>query len=891
MISQPTVSQNADVRFLGKLLGEVIRSYGGESLFQRIESIRAASVDRFRGIANPRTLTAGLETLSLDETVAFVRSFMLFSMLANLAEDRQGGAANREDTMAAALAILRSQGLTAEQVVGQLNQTLITPVLTAHPTEVMRKSMLDHRNRISALMHMRDAGRTETPEGELVESAISGQIALLWQTRALRRERLYVTDEVDTALAYLKSIFLPVFPSLYARWERLLGERPRSFLRLGSWIGGDRDGNPHVTADSLRLALGRAAQTLLVDYLDQVNELGAELSISRELAEVSDEVAALADRSGDVTAGRADEPYRRAITGIYARLAATYQKFTRRGPPRPASVAAEPYIAAKEFLADLNVLEQSLRINSELALGSGDTLARLIRGVETFGFHLATLDLRQNADVHARVVGELLATAGVSSDYQSLDEAARVALLRRELASERLLASPYSSYSAEATSELAIVRATAEVHALYGSECVNTYIVSKCESVSDLLEVYILLKEAGLYRVRESPRSPIMAVPLFETIDDLKASPQVMAAWLALPEVAEITGALGFQEVMVGYSDSNKDGGYLTSVWSLHQATARLAGVFQASGVPMQIFHGRGGAVGRGGGSSFDAIRAQPSGTVKGRIRITEQGEIIAAKYGTRESAAANLESLAAAALLASLESASLSPEDRRRFAEAMSALSAEAYRSYRALVYETDGFSEFYRQMTPLAEISQLKIGSRPASRTQSDRIEDLRAIPWVFSWAQARAMLPGWYGVGQALGSFPDSSLLHEMLEAWPFFRATMDNLEMVLSKSNMGIAAGYAGLVQDVTLRETLFGGIRDNWMRTLDNLLAVTQQSRLLEKHPTLDASIRLRLPYIEPLNLLQLELLKRHRGGEKDSRVREGLQLSINAIATALRNSG
>jgi phosphoenolpyruvate carboxylase len=515
MISQPTVSQNADVRFLGKLLGEVIRSYGGESLFQRIESIRAASVDRFRGIANPRTLTAGLETLSLDETVAFVRSFMLFSMLANLAEDRQGGAANREDTMAAALAILRSQGLTAEQVVGQLNQTLITPVLTAHPTEVMRKSMLDHRNRISALMHMRDAGRTETPEGELVESAISGQIALLWQTRALRRERLYVTDEVDTALAYLKSIFLPVFPSLYARWERLLGERPRSFLRLGSWIGGDRDGNPHVTADSLRLALGRAAQTLLVDYLDQVNELGAELSISRELAEVSDEVAALADRSGDVTAGRADEPYRRAITGIYARLAATYQKFTRRGPPRPASVAAEPYIAAKEFLADLNVLEQSLRINSELALGSGDTLARLIRGVETFGFHLATLDLRQNADVHARVVGELLATAGVSSDYQSLDEAARVALLRRELASERLLASPYSSYSAEATSELAIVRATAEVHALYGSECVNTYIVSKCESVSDLLEVYILLKEAGLYRVRESPRSPIMAVPLF----------------------------------------------------------------------------------------------------------------------------------------------------------------------------------------------------------------------------------------------------------------------------------------------------------------------------------------------------------------------------------------
>ncbi len=888
---QRTVSQNADVRFLGKLLGDVIRAYGGESLFRRIESIRAASVDRYRGIANPRTLTAGLETLSLDENVAFVRSFMLFSMLANLAEDRQGGLANRDDTLEGVLQILRSQGLDTEQVVAMLNRTLIAPVLTAHPTEVMRKSMLDHRNRIAELMRLRDAGRSETPEGELIESAITGQIALLWQTRALRRERLYVTDEVDTALAYLKNIFLPVVPSLYGRWERLLGECPRSFLRLGSWIGGDRDGNPHVTADSLRLALSRAAQTLLADYLDQVNALGAELSISRELAEVSDGVAALAHASGDINPARADEPYRRAITGIYARLAATYQKLFQRPPPRHASVAGEAYPDAAEFLADLNVLAQSLQTNGNAGIGTGGALARLIRAVETFGFHLATLDLRQNADVHERVVGELLATAGVCRDYPALDEGARVALLRRELSSERLLASPYSTYSAETLSELAIAHAAAEAHALYGPDCITKYIVSKCQSLSDLLEVHILLKEAGLCRVQGIPRAAIMAVPLFETIGDLKQSPQVMAAWLELPEVAAVVSSHGFQEVMVGYSDSNKDGGYLTSVWSLHEAISSLAVVFEASGVAMQIFHGRGGAVGRGGGSSFDAIRGQPSGTVKGRIRITEQGEIIAAKYGTRESAAANLESIAAATLLASLENASLSAEDRRRFADAMNALSAEAFRGYRSLVYETGGFSEFYRQMTPLAEISELKIGSRPASRTQSDRIEDLRAIPWVFSWAQARVMLPGWYGVGQALGSFPDASLLREMLEGWPFFRATMDNLEMVLSKSDMAIAAGYADLVQDRTLRDTLFGRVRDNWVRTQDRLLAITAQSRLLEKHPALDESIRLRLPYIEPLNLLQIELLRRHRGGEKDSRVREGIQLSINAIATALRNSG
>ena len=890
-ITQPsTITQNADVRFLGKLLGDVIRSYGGQALFERIEAIRAASVDRYRGIANPRGLDAGLETLSLDETVAFVRSFMLFSMLANLAEDRQGAAAEEGSTLAAALEFLSEQGIEASEAAALLGRALIVPVLTAHPTEVMRKSMLDHRHRIAALMRQRDFGYSETAEGELIEEAIAAQIALLWQTRALRRERLYVADEVDTALTYLRDIFLPVIPMLYTRWERLLGQRPASFLRLGSWIGGDRDGNPHVTADSLHLGLGRASQALLVVYLDQLNALGAELSVSSELAGVTAALNELAQRGGDLHAARADEPYRRAITGIYARLAATYQNLTGRLPPRPATVAAEPYAEAESLLADLRVLEESLESESRAGHNTGGALARLSRAVETFGFHLATLDLRQNADVHARVVGELLKVAGVSADYQSLDEPARVLLLRRELASERLLASPYASYSPETLSELSVVRAAAQAQQRYGGGCITTYIVSKCESVSDLLEVNILLKEAGLYRGHGQPRADIMAVPLFETIGDLAASSDVMSAWFALPEVAAITSEHGFQEVMVGYSDSNKDGGYLTSVWSLHQATGSLAAVFEKHGIAMQVFHGRGGAVGRGGGSSFAAIRAQPHGTVRGRIRITEQGEIIAAKYGTRESAAANLESITAATVLASLENASLSSECSSRFAAAMGALSEHAFRAYRSLVYETEGFTAFFRQMTPLVEISELKIGSRPASRSSSQRIEDLRAIPWVFSWAQARVMLPGWYGAGEALRA-AEPVLLREMLEAWPFFRATLDNLEMVLSKSDMGIAARYATLVEDRTLADALFGRIRDSWLATQENLLAITGQTRLLETHPALDASIRLRLPYIEPLNLLQVELLKRHRSGEKDPRVREGIQLSINAIATALRNSG
>jgi phosphoenolpyruvate carboxylase len=885
------ITQNADIRYLGKLLGDVIRAYGGQTLFQRIEFIRASSVDRYRGVADATAMWRGLEALSLDDTLSFVRGFMLFSMLANLAEDRQATKNSSHDDVEMALARLAEQGITAERAAALLDSALIVPVLTAHPTEVMRKSMLDHRNHIAELMRHRDLGRTETPEGDLIEQALLRQIALLWQTRPLRRERLYVADEVDNALTYMRDIFVPVLPMLYARWERVLKHRPRSFLRLGSWIGGDRDGNPNVTAESLQHALRRASQAILARYLEDLHALGAELSISTELASTTPEVVALAEASGDVHPARRDEPYRRAITGIYARVAATYRQLTGHEPARPPSVHGEPYRSADELRQDLVSIAHALGQGGGGLLASGGALGRLIRAVETFGFHLATLDLRQNADVHERVVAELLKVAGVERDYRSLDEAARVALLRRELASERLLASPFASYSDETTSELEIVRAAARAHQTYGPTCITTYIISKCESVSDLLEVNVLLKEAGLYRPSAPEKTAIMVVPLFETIGDLERAPSIMREWLALPEVRAVEKARGHQEVMLGYSDSNKDGGYLTSVWSLHQASRALAEVFEKAQTTLQIFHGRGGAVGRGGGSSFAAIRAQPAGTVQGRIRITEQGEMIAAKYGTRESAVLNLEAITSATLLASLEQSSLSSADAQRFAQAMDTISQEAYRHYRALVYETKGFNTFFRQMTPLAEIATLKIGSRPASRTQSDRIEDLRAIPWVFSWAQARVMLPGWYGVGQALQSFPDQGLLREMARAWPFLQATLDNMEMVLAKSDMSIAERYATLVEDRTLAESIFNRIRGAWMVTHDVLLQVTDQNRLLERHPALDESIRLRLPYIEPLNLLQVELLRRYRAGETDERVREGIQLSINAVATALRNSG
>ncbi|WP_394652189.1 phosphoenolpyruvate carboxylase [uncultured Sphingomonas sp.] len=891
MASLPTIANNADVRFLGKLLGDVIRAYGGEALFKRIEYIRATSVDRARGVAGADAIDPGLERLSLDETLDFTRGFMLFSMLANLAEDRQGVAAEQGADVAHALERLAKEGVDRAAVLALLEDALIAPVLTAHPTEVRRKSMIDHRNTIAELMTLKDRGLDETPDGDRIDDAILRQIALLWQTRVLRRERLYVADEVETALSYLRDVFLPALPALYARWDRALGERVPSFLRPGTWIGGDRDGNPFVTAESLRLALGRAAEAVLGHYLDKVHALGAELSISTEHSNVAEGVLALAIQSGDEAKSREDEPYRRALSGIYARLAATHLALTGKPAPRPGALKGEPYPDPAAFRADLAAIAHGLAGDDHGPLSSGGKLGRLIRAVETFGFHLATLDLRQNSAVHERVVAELLKAGGVCDDYASLDEDARVALLRAELASPRPLTSPYATYSEETASELAIVHAAAEAQVKYGRACIRQYIVSMGQSVSDLLEIHLLLKEAGLYVPGEQPQAHVMAVPLFETVADLERAPGIMRAWLALPEVAAIAAQRGVQEVMIGYSDSNKDGGYLTSTWQLSKGSSALAPVFEEAGVRMQLFHGRGGAVGRGGGSSFQAIQAQPAGTVQGRIRVTEQGEIIAAKYGTRASAVTNLEAMASATLLASLAPAELPAADKARFEAAMDELSDTAFKAYRDLVYVTDGFRTYFRQATPIAEISGLKIGSRPASRKKSDAIEDLRAIPWVFSWAQARVMLPGWYGVGRALDQFADKGLLREMAASWPLFQSTLGNLEQVLAKSDMGIAARYAALVEDRALADDVFGRIKDGWQLTHDCLLGVTRQTRLLEKHPGLETSIRLRLPYIEPLNLLQIELLKRHRAGESDPRVGEGILLSINAIATALRNSG
>ena len=901
--------EREDVRFLGRLLGDVIRAQEGEATFDRIEAIRqaAVAVHRFGGRAHEERLTARLDELSLADTLRFVRGFTCFSQLANLAEDRR----QRQDafertgltvgsegveagsppahTLAAAVVMLQSEGIDRERITELLSQALIAPVLTAHPTEVRRKSIIDHEASIAEQMTVLER-ETDTSARAELEAALRRQIFLLWQTRPLRAVRLLVVDEIETALSYYRTTFLPVLPRLHARWEAAVGTRLPSFLKPGTWIGGDRDGNPNVTAETLTYALKRQAMTAFGHYLDELHALGAELSISSTLAPVSPELARLADASCDPSPHRADEPYRRAITGIYARLAATYVSLTGAQPARPTQVPAEAYANPEAFLADLAVVRASLLEHGAAMVGG--RLDRLIRAVETFGFHLATLDLRQNADVHGRVISELLRVAGVEADYEGLDPQARVALLRGELAHARLLRNPYSSYSEETQSEYAILEAAAAAHARFGPACITTYIVSKSSGIANLLEVYLLLKEVGLYRPGDPPLCPIMAVPLFETIDDLEAAAAVMRDFLVPPEIRGLARARGgVQEVMIGYSDSNKDGGYLTSIWSLHETSLALVDVFAAAGVRLQLFHGRGGAVGRGGGSAFAAIRAQPPGSVGGRIRITEQGEVIASKYGDLALGEASLETMTAATVLASLEPLRVGAADLTRFRGAMSTLSAAALKAYRGLVYEEPGFKRFFRQATPIGEIAELKIGSRPASRTSSDAIEDLRAIPWVFSWAQARIMLPGWYGVGAALAAFPDRGLLRAMAQGWPFFQTALSNLEMVLAKADMDVATGYAGLVTDEVLRTHIFGAIHSGWTSAHDGLLETTGQSALLEGTPALARSIRLRLPYIEPLNQLQIELLRRYRQGDVDERVREGIHLTINGIAAGLRNTG
>jgi len=936
-----------DIRLLGRLLGDAIRACDGKPVYDIVETLRRSAV-RFRREgrdSDGRLLEQRVKRLPHDGANTVARAFSYFLHLANIAEDHEQNKRQRaralsdpapaRGSLAEAMALLRAQGVGPSRVRRLLADASVMPVLTAHPTEVQRKSTLDVHSEIARALQRRDTELTAEEERGL-EMELLGRIATLWQTRMLRDARLTVADEIENALSYYRSTFLNVIPKLYADLSRQLDGKPASpfaappaplapFLRMGSWIGGDRDGNPNVDVGTLERALLRQATVILEHYLQEVHALGAELSISMLLADASPELRALAEISGDESPHRRDEPYRRALIGIYARLAATAQALTGQNLARRRAAPAPAYGDPSAFADDLAVIARSLATHHAGPIARL-RLAALQQAIEVFGFHLATVDLRQSSDVHERTLAELFTRAGSQMDgrpvdYAALDEAGRVALLRAELAQARPLVSPWIAYSDETARELGVLRAAALGRARYGRQAIRQTIVSHTETVSDLLEVLVLQKEAGLLAPAGQAIEDgdgLMVVPLFETIPDLQNGPGIMAAFLDLPEVRERVqrAQSGSQEVMLGYSDSNKDGGFLTSNWSLYQAERALVDVFRARGVRLRLFHGRGGTVGRGGGSSFDAILAQPPGTVAGQLRLTEQGEVIQSKYKDAEVGRWHLELLVSATLEASLthRASAASAEDAHmaRYGAVMSFLSEHAERTYRGLVYDTPGFARYFFAATPITEIAGLNIGSRPASRKAGQRIEDLRAIPWGFSWSQCRLLLTGWYGVGSALDTYlrdgapgaPRSrkarlEQLRQMAQDWPFFRTLLSNMEMVLAKTDLSIAARYARLVPQRALRERIFGIIAQEHARTLEALKRITRRE-LLADNPALAASLRERFAYIDPLNYLQVELLGQYRSGrgkrgksgeDAGVRVQRAIHLTINGIAAGLRNSG
>jgi phosphoenolpyruvate carboxylase len=841
-------------------------------------------------------------------------------------------------------------GSPATAVRDLLAQCLVEPVFTAHPTEARRRTVLDKLRLLSDLSAQLDDPRLPSPERRQIEEHIREEITALWQTEEVRRRAPSVLDEVRNGLYYFEASLWSVVPILYRELEEALAEAypgesfdVPAFLRFGSWVGGDRDGNPSVTADvtarTLRLhkehALAlceRSLAALQRQLSASATSASVELlgAIERDTQAMPQIAAALGSRFDD-------EPYRRKLAFMLARLGAARRlnaaaigsddrdQLVREqelwgigGPAEPPlpSDARIAYSRPAELLADLRLIAASLRGQRGERLARG-AVADLVRQVEVFGFHLARLDLRQHSGVHRAAVADILRQAGVEQDYESLDEASRVKVLSREIASRRPLVWPEGSYAPETAELLAVFRTARRAQEDLGQQTCNVYIISMTAGASDVLTPLLLAKEVGLFapaREGQPPVSSLQIVPLFETIEDLHRCPDLMKGLFELPVYAQQLRAWGgVQQIMLGYSDSNKDGGYVTANWELYQAQRNLAAVCRQAGVQLLLFHGRGGAIGRGGGPTNRAILGQPPGTLAGRLRLTEQGEVTFARYANPSIAHRHLEQTINAVLRASLRDAAgrLSMPTSHgdgpgaglpsaAWLDAMEAISAEARRAYRSLVYDDEQFLDYFHQATPIDQITELRIGSRPARRRASIGIQELRAIPWVFSWNQSRHGLPGWYGMGSALGAFASSDrgapdTLRQMCEAWPFFRSLVDNAQLSLGRADLAIARLYAGLAAPAAMRERIFDAIVQEWQRTEEAILAVSGLSELLGGSPVLRRSIRLRNPYVDPLSFVQVSLLRRLRAVAGDDPDRAAMQrliaLTINGVAAGLQNTG
>ena len=892
----------AETKLLSDALIRVIKSQTSAAVTQTIHNLLAGE--------NPKqTIEQILPTLDDVQTENLIRACSLFAQMFNIAEDRhherrrrahEHDAVPSRSSFESVLAQIQEQDISGEQLAEQLESTSVAAVLTAHPTEVQRQSVLNFHRRIREILsqHAHSSGYQQ----QLLEEDIETVLLALWQTNETRHFKITVDDEIENGVGYFDLSFFQALPALYRKLSKTLEQsypdaNLPNIIHIGNWIGGDRDGNPFVSAQTLRDVFKRQAAAVFYFYRDELAKLYEALPLSIRRVKVNANVLAMAEQSPDTEISRSEEPYRRAIALLSARVVATSHGFGLDYGCRFGS--AEPYSSAEEFLADLTVIQQSLIDNGSTKLAEG-RLADLIRSVSLFGFYLMPIDLRQHAARHADCVHDLFKHADLE-DYLSLSESARQRVLLRELATPRPLFSSYIDYDEQTQHELAIFAAAADIKSRFGEQAIQQSIISNCETMSDMLALALLMKETGLLTINNGrPVSRLNIVPLFETIGALEGCIEVMDALFANPWYRDLLNSRdNLQEIMLGYSDSNKDGGYITSQWSLYQSEQRLVEVFAKHNVRLRLFHGRGGSVGRGGGPSFEAILAQPAKSVAGQIRITEQGEVITAKYADAGNAERNLEALVSATLKATmLPDATMTPDP-----DLLDKLSTAAFNHYRELITHPY-FIDYFMQASPITEIASLNIGSRPASRKTLAKIQDLRAIPWVFSWMQNRLMLPAWYGFGTAVEQLlaeDDNMLavLQDHAKNSAFVESMLSNMEQVMAKTDIDIAKSYVELAKDKDNAEEIFALILDEYERSQRALLLLTGQETLLTSNRSLARSLALRLPYLNALNWLQLALLKQRRGDGTamlkadidDARLLQLTQLTINGVAQGLRNTG
>ncbi|HGQ0165765.1 TPA: phosphoenolpyruvate carboxylase [Streptococcus pneumoniae] len=881
-----------EVLILTELLEDITKNMLAPETFEKIIQLKELSTQEdYQGLN--RLVTS----LSNDEMVYISRYFSILPLLINISEDVDlayeiNHQNNIDQDYLGKLSTTIKLVAEKENAVEILEHLNVVPVLTAHPTQVQRKSMLDLTNHIHSLLRKYRDVKLGLINKDKWYNDLRRYIEIIMQTDMIREKKLKVTNEITNAMEYYNSSFLKAVPHLTTEYKRLaqahgLNLKQAKPITMGMWIGGDRDGNPFVTAKTLKQSALTQCEVIMNYYDKKIYQLYREFSLSTSIVNVSKQVREMARQSKDNSIYREKELYRRALFDIQSKIQATKTYLIED------EEVGTRYETANDFYKDLIAIRDSLLENKGESLISGD-FVELLQAVEIFGFYLASIDMRQDSSVYEACVAELLKSAGIHSRYSELSEEEKCDLLLKELEEDpRILSATHAEKSELLAKELAIFKTARVLKDKLGDDVIRQTIISHATSLSDMLELAILLKEVGLV---DTERARVQIVPLFETIEDLDHSEETMRKYLSLSLAKKwIDSRNNYQEIMLGYSDSNKDGGYLSSCWTLYKAQQQLTAIGDEFGVKVTFFHGRGGTVGRGGGPTYEAITSQPLKSIKDRIRLTEQGEVIGNKYGNKDAAYYNLEMLVSAVINRMITQKKSDTNTPNRYEAIMDQVVDRSYDIYRDLVFGNEHFYDYFFESSPIKAISSFNIGSRPAARKTITEIGGLRAIPWVFSWSQSRVMFPGWYGVGSSFKEFinknPENiAILRDMYQNWPFFQSLLSNVDMVLSKSNMNIAFEYAKLCEDEQVK-AIYETILNEWQVTKNVILAIEGHDELLADNPYLKASLDYRMPYFNILNYIQLELIKRQRRGELSSDQERLIHITINGIATGLRNSG